>query len=217
MRILQVAHAWPLWLRLGCGVLFVLAGSLLASSTRLPVGSEFNLYLVPIFLSSLLFGLPVAVATWLLSFAVAYYYLIPPAIQFPNPVPQGFCTDHRLFLFGSFGAGYSSPGPGVVSGVSAKLGWVLSIQRAGGGHAAVIEPGYLKARLNPWRGRYWGRFVTIFALIFLLIRRGTYYEEKNAGCYFQPTTQERKRSHPEEFVGDALRDAITSYAVCGAN
>lgn len=100
MRILQVAHAWPLWLRLGCGVLFVLAGSLLASSTRLPVGSEFNLYLVPIFLSSLLFGLPVAVATWLLSFAVAYYYLIPPQYSFQILSLKDFALTIGYFYLG---------------------------------------------------------------------------------------------------------------------
>ena len=100
MRILRAAYAWPLWLRLGCGVLLILAVSVLTNSTRLPVGSEFNLYLVPIFLSSLLFGLPVAVATWLLSFSVAYYYLIPPKYSFEVLSLKDFALTIGYFYLG---------------------------------------------------------------------------------------------------------------------
>ncbi|MEJ1937781.1 hypothetical protein WDZ92_46915 [Nostoc sp. NIES-2111] len=39
-------------------------------------------------------------------------------------------------------------------------------------------------------------------MIFLLVRRGTYYEEKNSGGYFQPANQDAREAIQEECVGD---------------
>ena len=46
------------------------------------LGPEFNIYLIPVFLASLFFGVPLALLTWLLCFLAVYFCLIPPRYSF---------------------------------------------------------------------------------------------------------------------------------------
>jgi K+-sensing histidine kinase KdpD len=64
------------------------------------LGREFNIFLVPIFLSSLLFGLPLGILTWLLSFVTAYYCLIPPKYSFGIYSPKDLANLIGYFYLG---------------------------------------------------------------------------------------------------------------------
>ena len=66
-----------------CAVLAIVAASALDEQVGGSIlGRGFNIYLIPIFLASFFFGLPLAILTWLLSFLTAYFCLIPPRYSF---------------------------------------------------------------------------------------------------------------------------------------
>ena len=92
---------WPVWARLGC-VSLAVAGiaTLDFSFDGLALGREFNLFLIPVFLSSLLFGMPLAIVTWLLSFITAYFCLIPPRYSFELGSPKDFTELVGYFYLG---------------------------------------------------------------------------------------------------------------------
>ncbi len=70
------------WMRLCGAVLMVLVVSLLDYFEAFTLGRVFNIFLVPIYLASLLLGLPVALLTWLISLVVVEYCAIPPRYGF---------------------------------------------------------------------------------------------------------------------------------------
>ena len=75
--------SWPGWVRICCAMIMVAGIAVLDFMAHgLELGREFNLFLLPIFLSSLLFGLPVAILTWFISFLTTYFCLIPPKYSF---------------------------------------------------------------------------------------------------------------------------------------
>ncbi|SDJ64756.1 MULTISPECIES: DUF4118 domain-containing protein [Bradyrhizobium] len=46
------------------------------------LGLEYSFFLIAIFIASLLFGMPIAIAAWLLSFLLVYYFVVPPKSSF---------------------------------------------------------------------------------------------------------------------------------------
>jgi len=81
-KILVMLHAArdsSFRIRFACTVLMVVGVSALDHYlVGIDIGREFNLYLIPIFVASQLFGLPLAILTWLLSLLAVYYCVIPP-------------------------------------------------------------------------------------------------------------------------------------------
>jgi K+-sensing histidine kinase KdpD len=63
-----------------------------------PAGRGFNLFLVPIFVSSLLFGLRTALAAWPFAVLLAYYCIVPPYFSFRLEDPLHF-ADLIIFSY----------------------------------------------------------------------------------------------------------------------
>jgi K+-sensing histidine kinase KdpD len=79
LAILRSAQNWPRPIRFACGFLLVVADVALDIHLNgFSLGRGFNIYLVPIFFSSLLFGSEVTVATWVFSLLAVFYFDIPP-------------------------------------------------------------------------------------------------------------------------------------------
>jgi K+-sensing histidine kinase KdpD len=85
--------------RLGCAILAIVGASALNEQFGGSIlGRGFNIYLIPIFLVSLFFGLPLALLTWLLSFVTAYFLLIPPRYSFEIGSLKDF-QDLMMFFY----------------------------------------------------------------------------------------------------------------------
>jgi hypothetical protein len=101
LRLLRAIRRWSV----GSRIAWVVFG-IAAVSARdfyvggLELGKGYNLYLLVIFLSSLLFGLPLAVLTWLLSFLAAYYCLLPPRYSFDISTLKDFADLMGYFYLG---------------------------------------------------------------------------------------------------------------------
>lgn len=92
---------WPWWVRFVCAILMVagvVAFDYLAG--ELPLGRAFNLYLLPIFCCSMLFGFPLAILIWLLSIIVVYFFVIPPEYSFELGSLKDFSDLMAFFYLG---------------------------------------------------------------------------------------------------------------------
>lgn len=67
---------------------------------RSPVGRAFNLFLTPVFFAALLFGIPVAIAAWLVSCVVVYFSVIPPRFSFELDSLKDFASLMGYFYLG---------------------------------------------------------------------------------------------------------------------
>ena len=83
LAVLQSLRLTPWGIRFGYAVLAIVLASVLNEQIGPSVlGRGFNIYLIPIFLVSFFFGLPLAILTWLLSLLTAYFCLIAPKYSF---------------------------------------------------------------------------------------------------------------------------------------
>jgi hypothetical protein len=83
LTALHMIRCRPWRTRLACAILMVVGVSALDYYVGGSIlGREFNLYLIPIFLTSLLFGFPLAILTWLFSFLTVCYLAILSRISF---------------------------------------------------------------------------------------------------------------------------------------
>jgi K+-sensing histidine kinase KdpD len=91
----------PWWMGGTCAALMVAGISALDYfAGGLRVGGEFNLHLIPIFLASLLFGLPVGIVTWLFSFLAVYFSVISPRDSFAIGSLKDFADMISFFYLG---------------------------------------------------------------------------------------------------------------------
>src|SRR6266436_5958601 len=100
LAALRLVRFSSVWMRLGCAVFLILIVSVLDYYVRFELGREFNIFLLPIFLVSLLFGLPLAILTWLLSFIVVYFSVIPPRYSFEISELKEFAELFGFFYLG---------------------------------------------------------------------------------------------------------------------
>ena len=98
LAALQKFRLSPWVFRFACAVLAIVGASALNQIGGSIVGRGFNIYLVPIFLVSFFFGLPLAILTWLLSFLMAYFFVIPPKYSFEIGTLKDF-GDLVLFFY----------------------------------------------------------------------------------------------------------------------
>lgn len=102
--ILETLHtirysSW--WTRLACATLMVVGVSALGHYVGgFRLGREFNIYLIPIFLTSFMFGFPLAILIWLFSFVAVYYYVIPPDDSFALNSVKDFADLIGFFYLG---------------------------------------------------------------------------------------------------------------------
>jgi K+-sensing histidine kinase KdpD len=91
-------HSLPLPVRFVCVVLLVgVDVAIDIYSGGFNLGREFNLYLIPIFSSSLLFGAGITVWAWLFCLLAVYYLDIPPRYSFAIASVQDIL--HLLVFF----------------------------------------------------------------------------------------------------------------------
>jgi K+-sensing histidine kinase KdpD len=100
LAALRIVRFSCVWMRLGCAIFLILIVSVLDYYVRFELGREFNIFLLPIFLVSLLFGLPLAILTWLLSFIVVYFNVIPPRYSFEITELKEFAELFGFFYLG---------------------------------------------------------------------------------------------------------------------
>jgi K+-sensing histidine kinase KdpD len=100
LATLRFVRFSSVWMRLGCAIFLILIVSVLDYYGRFELGREFNIFLLPIFLASLLFGLPLAILTWLLSFIVVYFIVIPPRYSFEISELKEFAELVGFFYLG---------------------------------------------------------------------------------------------------------------------
>jgi K+-sensing histidine kinase KdpD len=90
LAAIRLIHSWSLPVRFICVILLV--GGNVAADVYFGgfnLGREFNLYLTPIFFSSLFFGGGITVWTWLFCLLAVYYFDIPPRYSFAIDSVQG--------------------------------------------------------------------------------------------------------------------------------
>jgi K+-sensing histidine kinase KdpD len=74
---------WSFFGRLTWALLGVGAATVLAAHVSDPqIGKEFDIFLIPMFLVSFLFGLQISIVTWVVSAFAFYYFVIPPKDSF---------------------------------------------------------------------------------------------------------------------------------------
>ena len=90
LMALDAIRSSPVGLRVAFVIILILACSVLDFYGRFELGRQFNIFLIPIFLASLLFGLPLAILTWLLAFLAVYFCVIPPKYSLVIAQPKEF-------------------------------------------------------------------------------------------------------------------------------
>jgi K+-sensing histidine kinase KdpD len=88
------------WVRFAVMALMTIGVSVFDSYLDLKLGRHFNMFLIPIFLVSLLFGLPLAILSWLLSVLAVYYCVIPPKNSFELGSLKDFADLFGFFYLG---------------------------------------------------------------------------------------------------------------------